>query len=162
MRKANGYSLRLYEPFTAVQCEYQQRADAYDALASYLAGMNADGTIFQQTQPTILTYHGDGRKEMQLYVGPARNGVAPAEPPAPSLPGTRLVAAGGELCAVLRFEGYITPATARAALEALEEALQRDGVAVASGEGAGRFRVCQYGVVHSTARENELLLRVEA
>lgn len=63
--------------------------------------------------------------------------------------------------------GYIHRAvlclqTAPKAVAALKAALERDGVALADDEGAGFFRMCQYGPVYSFSnRENELLLRVK-
>lgn len=98
---------------------------------------------------------------MQCYVGATRSGDTPDDLPAPLLPGSKLVAAGGELCAALLFDGYITPETAAAARQRLQQALAADGLELAGPEKAGFFRVCQYGPVYSfTGRENELLLRV--
>lgn len=68
---------------------------------------------------------------MALMVGSHRagGGAAGAAPPAPTAPGVRLAVAGGEVVAVLRFAGYITPATAEAARQRLLAALRE-------GEGA--------------------------
>ena len=129
--KKPDYSLRLYEPFVALQVAYDKRESGYDAAAAYFKGMNADGMTFQETQPTFLCYAADGAKCMRLFVGPTRSGDVLESPPSPEMPECSLVAAGGELCAVLRFEGYITPTTANAALEQLKDALARDDVAVA-------------------------------
>jgi SOUL heme-binding protein len=159
--KHEGYSLRLYEPFVALEVPYEKREDGYDAAASYFGGMNEAGMTFQETQPTFLCYARDGAKRMRLYVGPTRSGDMLDDPPAPEMPDCRLVAAGGELVAVARFVGYITPTTAQAALEQLEAALARDGVEAAE-EHKWRFRVCQYGPVYSlSGRENEMVLQVK-
>ena len=163
--KREAYSLRLYEPFVALQVPYEKREQGYDAAASYFGGLNATGTTFAETQPTILNFATDGTKCMQLFVGPTRDGdtLADADLPAPELQGCKLVAAGAELCGVLRFEGYITPTSAGEAVQALEAALQRDGMALADGQGQKEFRVLQYGPVYSlSGRENEVLLRVQA
>lgn len=89
-----------------------------------------------------------GRKVMQMYIGTRRDGGTPQRPapagantglklptasptiaslPAPAQPGVRIGVAGGELVAVLRFEGYITPATAEAVRKRLMEVLKRGG-----------------------------------
>jgi hypothetical protein len=63
---------------------------------------------------------------MQLYVA-GRPGSTIADLPAPTDPGVRLRVAGGELMAVLQFEGYITPAAAAEARQKLVTALQAGG-----------------------------------
>jgi hypothetical protein len=160
--KRDEYSLRLYEPFVALQVPYEKREQGYDAAASYFGGLNAAGVTFEETQPTILNFAADGSKCMQLFVGPTRAGehLEDANLPAPDLPGCKLVAAGAELCGVLRFEGYITPESAAKAVQALQTALERDGVELMAGQGQDAFRVLQYGPVYSlSGRENEVLLR---
>ena len=109
VEKRESYSLRMYEPFVAVEVSYQGREEGFDALASYFGGLNAEQITFRESQPTILNYDPDGSKRMQMFVGPTRDGETLAELPQPMMEGCRLVAAGGELCAVYRFEGYITP-----------------------------------------------------
>ena len=93
--KRDGYSLRLYEPFVALQVPYEKREQGYDAAASYFGGLNASGMTFAETQPTVLNFAADGSKCMQLYVGPTRAGevLQDADLPAPDLPGSKLVAA---------------------------------------------------------------------
>lgn len=55
----------------------------------------------------------------------------------------RVSIAGGELVAVARFEGYITPTTAGETREKLLAALKRDGVKLADEGAAGGFRVSE-------------------
>ena len=162
VHQGSGYVLRLYDPFIALEAEYSARADGYDSLASYFDGAgNADGVRFAESQPVILNYLPDGSKRMQLFVGATREGKT-VDPPAPTVPGTRLVGAGGELCAVLPFGGYITPESAGAAVRELKALLAQDGFALAQPEVDGLFRVCQYGPIFSfSGRENEVLLRVQ-
>lgn len=107
--KREQYSLRMYEPFVAVEVDYQGREEGFDALASYFGGLNTEEVTFRESQPTILNYEPDGTKRMQMYVGPTRDGQTLQDLPQPMMEGCRLVATGGELCAVYRFEGYITP-----------------------------------------------------
>lgn len=70
-----------------------------------------------------------GRKVMQTMVGSPKNGQPAVSSstisslPAPSEPGVRLSVSGGELVAVLYFDGYITPETAQAARQKLINAL---------------------------------------
>lgn len=164
VHKANGYNLRLYEPHTVLECAYESRGEAYDAIAGYFRGMNAEGTKYEETQPIVLNYFPDGSKRMQAFVGPSRGSGSAADAGAaqPQLPGCRLAPAGGELCAVLRFEGYITPTTAASAVRVLKQLLDRDGMQLAEAEAAGYFRILQYGPVYSfSGRENELILKLQ-
>ncbi len=100
-----------------------------------------------------------GRKVMQMFIGSRRDGGGPqksapagadtrlklptasaaiASLPAPAQPGVRIGVAGGELVAVLRFEGYITPATAEAVKKRLMEVLKRGGRCVTVCAGGSR------------------------
>jgi hypothetical protein len=74
-----------------------------------------------------------GKKVMQMMVGSCRDhhhhqqqgsSADITSLPAPSDPAVRLSVAGGELVAVLPFEGYITPETAAAARQRLLRALE--------------------------------------
>jgi len=76
-----------------------------------------------------------GRKVMQMMVGtckgqPQGAGSSSSKTdsitalPAPSEPGVRLAVAGGEIVAVMPFEGYITPEAAAAIRQKLTNALQ--------------------------------------
>ncbi len=79
---------------------------------------------------TIVNCHAplprmQGPKVMQMYIGSRRDGTPSAtSPPAPTDAGVLLEAAGGELVAVLQFDGFITPATAEDARRRLINALQ--------------------------------------
>ena len=77
-----------------------------------------------------LTTTPQGRKVMSMMVGSQRGsgGGGPASPaglPAPTDGTVRLSVAGGELVAVLRFAGFITPQTAEAARQQLLAALKQ-------------------------------------
>jgi hypothetical protein len=74
-----------------------------------------------------------GRKVMQMMVGSRRDQQQQQQQrsaaditslPAASDPAVRLSVAGGELVAVLPFEGYITPEAAAAARQRLVRALE--------------------------------------
>jgi hypothetical protein len=71
---------------------------------------------------------------MQMYVGAPRGQQASGPPPISGLPlpsgeseQAELAVAGGELLAVLKFEGYITPEAAEAARKQLIQALEKGG-----------------------------------
>jgi hypothetical protein len=162
--KQETYSLRMYEPFVALEAPYQKREDGYDALASYFGGMNTSSLRFAESQPCILNYYPDGCKCMQMYIGCTCDGTVIASDsfPQPLLDQCKLVAAGGELCAVLRFTGYITSESATTAVANLKSALAAKDIALAEPESNGFFRICQYGPVYSfSGRENEVLLRIQ-
>jgi hypothetical protein len=81
-----------------------------------------------------------GRKVMQMMVG-SRSGQQQQQQqgiradvtslPGPSDPAVRLGVAGGELVAVLPFEGYITPEAAAAARQRLLQALEAGALPLA-------------------------------
>ncbi|GBF94002.1 hypothetical protein Rsub_07270 [Raphidocelis subcapitata] len=164
--KGPVYDLRFYEPYTVVEMDYRRRETGYLTLGQYQDGANADRAAFNLTQPVVMTYHPDGRKTMALMVGSPRDGGGGGggggAPPAPAAPGVRLGVAGGEVVAVLRFPGYITPAAAEEARQRLLAALREDGLQLAEAEAGGLFRVAQYGQVYTLEeRLNELMLRVQ-
>jgi hypothetical protein len=79
-----------------------------------------------------------GRKVMQMMVGSRRDQQQQqgskadvTSLPAPSDAAVRLSVAGGELVAVLPFEGYITPEAAAAARQRLLQALEAGGLSLA-------------------------------
>ncbi|KAL6760711.1 regulatory factor, effector binding domain-containing protein [Haematococcus lacustris] len=169
--RAKDYDLRLYGVYPVVEMAYDQRQEGYAALGSFIDGDNQEGVRFAFTQPVVMKYlssTGQG-KVMQMFIG-SRKGAQPegASPlslaalPAPKDPAVKLSIAGGELLAVYRFEGYITPASAESARRQLLAALQRDGVQLSEEAAAGAFRVGQYGAVYQLGgRINELYLKVE-
>eukprot|EP00195_Chlamydomonas_chlamydogama_P015575 CAMPEP_0202901682 /NCGR_PEP_ID=MMETSP1392-20130828/14398_1 /ASSEMBLY_ACC=CAM_ASM_000868 /TAXON_ID=225041 /ORGANISM="Chlamydomonas chlamydogama, Strain SAG 11-48b" /LENGTH=190 /DNA_ID=CAMNT_0049588285 /DNA_START=287 /DNA_END=859 /DNA_ORIENTATION=+ len=174
VKRADGYDLRLYDVYPVVEMEYARREEGYAALGEYIDGVNAARTRFSYTQPVIMRYEPSGRKMMQMYLGSQRLADGTTKPPASSaaqalatLPapqgsGVRVSVAGGELVAVLRFEGYITPTAAEAARKQLLAALKRDGVQLADEEAGGLFRCGQYGAVYQLGgRLNEMMLRVK-
>lgn len=125
-------------------------------------GKNGEEAAMVQTQPVIMRYE-SGRKVMQLYVGRRRGSSeeGPQRPPLPLDPRVSLEAAGGELVAVMRFEGNATPQAALAARAKLIQALDADGLKLAAAEASGVFRVAQYGQIYTlTQRVNEVMLRV--
>lgn len=150
--------------YPVVEREYQKREEGYAALGGYLDGDNATGTKFNFTQPVVMSYPKEGNKTMQMFVGSVRatgEVLPPSALPLPTDSTVRLTVAGGEVVAVMKFEGYITPETAGSARRQLEEALQQDGVALAEQEAAGLFRVAQYGPVYSLSpRLNEMMLKI--
>jgi hypothetical protein len=180
LKRADGYDLRLYgDLYACVEMPYERRDEPYLLLGAYIDGDNAAGTRFSYTQPVIMQHDAGGLKTMRMYVGSPRTYRGPADAcesgipgpagaatvaskPAPKNPAVRLAPAGGELVAVIRFEGYITADAAAGARKRLVALLARDGVGLAEEEAAGRFRVAQYGPIHTMAtRVNELLLRVK-
>ncbi|KAJ9516060.1 hypothetical protein QJQ45_024487 [Haematococcus lacustris] len=170
-RVFSSKQFELYGVYPVVEMAYDQRQEGYAALGSFIDGDNQEGVRFAFTQPVVMKYlssTGQG-KVMQMFIG-SRKGAQPegASPlslaalPAPKDPAVKLSIAGGELLAVYRFEGYITPASAESARRQLLAALQRDGVQLSEEAAAGAFRVGQYGAVYQLGgRINELYLKVE-
>lgn len=52
----NGYSLRMYSPYTVVRTIYVRRDEGYLALGSYFSGENEDGIRFRETQPVTMLH----------------------------------------------------------------------------------------------------------
>lgn len=88
-----------------------------------------------------------GRKVMRVRISPRDPAAAAQPPPAPSNPAVGLDIAGGEIVAVVRFEGNATPEVAAAQRRRLEAALAAGG----HGQHAFRMRgvwglsMCQLG-----------------
>ena len=84
--------------------------------------------------------------------------LSPAAPN-PTTPGVRLEGAGGELLAVVPFEGIATPDLVAAYRKLLARALQADGMTLAD---PGVFSLATYGQLYSLKpRLNELLVKVK-
>lgn len=172
IRGTQFYDLRLYNVYPVVEIDYTRREEGYLALGGYIDGDNQTGTAFNYTQPVVMRYEPEGRKSMQMFVGSKRGepmlrgfkrpNIKLTELPSPTSPGVRLNVAGGELVAVLRFEGSITPQRARAVYEQLVKSLKKDGVELADSEKDGLFRIAQYGPVYTIEkRMAEILLAVK-
>jgi hypothetical protein len=177
--KADGYDLRLYQPYPVVRTEYEARPPAFLSLGEYLGGANAANARFARPEPAIMRqgFLPGGRKTMELYIGSRRGGPGPggggggeegegggkgggAGPPAPTDPALSVDVAGGELVAVATFGGNLTREAAEGAHAGLRAALARDGLAAADPEGV--YRACQYGAIHSLGeRRNEIWVRVQ-
>lgn len=97
-----------------------------------------------------------GAKRMQMFVGTLKgeefNGTPTSvtQLPAPTDAGVQLAAAGGELIAVLRFEGYITPETAAAVRKQLVAAIKK-GVGCVPAYVCVRAHACVCGMGARTA-----------
>ncbi|GIL60879.1 hypothetical protein Vafri_15714 [Volvox africanus] len=173
--KNSEYSLRLYNVFPVVEMDYQRREEGYAILGSYIDGRNSENICYAYTQPVVMCYYPDGRKVMQMFICPQQTVASKRElqqgasaAPAPTLlpgpldPAVRVNVSGGELVAILQFEGYITPANAEAARQRLLTYLQRDGIRLSEADTAGRFRCAQYGAVYQLGgRLNEIMLQVD-
>lgn len=167
--KAQGYDLRLYQPYPVVRMDYEARPPAFLALGEYLGGANATGTRFARPEPAIMRQGlPGGRKTMELYIGSRRAGGGGGDddasnnagPPAPTDPSLSLDVSGGELVAVATFGGNLTREAAESEHAALRAALARDGLPAADPEGV--YRACQYGAIHSLGeRRNEVWVRVQ-
>ncbi|KAG2482002.1 hypothetical protein HYH03_019046 [Edaphochlamys debaryana] len=94
-----------------------------------------------------MTYQADGRKSMQMYVGPRREGQS-----------SDGAAAGGAAAAIASLPA---PTDGSAVRRRLIAALKQDGIQLAEADAAGRFRCAQYGAVYTLGeRLNELMLQV--
>jgi hypothetical protein len=102
-----------------------------------------------RSQPVIMRYYAGGDKAMQMYLGsrtlrdgsslPAARPAEFQQLPAPLSSQAAVAVAGGELVAVFRFEGFITPTSAEAARKQLQAALKAgEGVEGMSGGENGR------------------------
>lgn len=172
--KADGYDLRLYQPYPVVRTEYQARPGAFLSLGEYLGGANAAKIRFARPEPAIMRqgHLPGGKKTMELYIGSRRAGGngergeggsssdPDTSPPAPDDPSLTIDVSGGELVAVGKFSGNLTREAAENAHAALRSALKRDGLEAADAEGV--YRACQYGAIHSLGeRRNEIWVRVK-
>ena len=147
----------------------RRRDEGYLLLGGYLSGQNADGMRCRETQPIVMCYPsagGGGGKRMQVAIVPrGSDGSSPGAaqlPPAPSDPAVSLAVAGGEVVAARQFEGSATQEACERCLQQLVAALCRDGLRLAEAEGAGYFRLAQYGPLNSlSTRINEIWLAVK-
>lgn len=112
-----------------------------------------------------ILVHVQGRKTMQMLVASERGEVRPEGQPAQLKPATMLptpnsgsvalTVSGGELVAVLQFDGYITPKSAEAARQKLMGYLKRGGCGAAQlhmrSVDALRTCKCRCIVVHTYA-----------
>uniref|UniRef100_A0A7S0QUH0 SOUL heme-binding protein n=1 Tax=Pyramimonas obovata TaxID=1411642 RepID=A0A7S0QUH0_9CHLO len=160
--KKDLYEVRLYETYLFIETAYDTRAEGIAALATYFDGGNSVGVKIPSTQPVTMQYEptDEGKtlkKTMRLFV-PKVEGAPPAMPTGYGL-GVNV--SGGELVAVMRFAGNITPEVADVKCAQLKKALGSDGIRLASPDSEGVFRMAQYGQLYQLAeRKNELWLRI--
>ena len=157
-QRKDTYELRIYGGYYVAAAPYSNREQGIASLMEYVEGGNEDAISFPATQPLIMRYveDGDGNlgKSMELSLG---KGVT--DPPAPTAPGVSVAAAGGELMAVVGFEGIATPELAGQYRRLLTAALEADGLQV---DNPKAFRLATYGQLYSLKpRLNELLLKVK-
>eukprot|EP00242_Pyramimonas_sp_CCMP2087_P012732 CAMPEP_0198199208 /NCGR_PEP_ID=MMETSP1445-20131203/2530_1 /TAXON_ID=36898 /ORGANISM="Pyramimonas sp., Strain CCMP2087" /LENGTH=225 /DNA_ID=CAMNT_0043868977 /DNA_START=285 /DNA_END=962 /DNA_ORIENTATION=+ len=159
--KKDSFEVRLYETYLFVETAYDTRADGIAALATYFDGGNNLSVKIPSTQPITMQYEPSSgselKKSMRLFV-PKVAGV----PAMPTGYGLGINVSSGELVAVMRFAGNITPEVATAKCAQLKKALSREGVRLASPDSEGTFRMSQYGQLYQLAeRKNELWLRID-
>ena len=152
------YELRIYGAYYVAAAPYTNRERGLASLMGYIEGGNEDARVFPATQPLVMRYaedeDGDLDKRMELSLG-----AGVTDPPAPTTDGVGVVAAGGELLAVVGFEGIATPELVGKYRELLTAALDADGIRLAE---PGAFRLATYGQLYSLKpRLNELLLKVK-
>ncbi|KAK9903516.1 hypothetical protein WJX75_007851 [Coccomyxa subellipsoidea] len=140
---------------------YERRDEGYIGLGAYFDGANGQGVRLRQTQPVVMRFKPNGSKTMELLVGSRQDGEPLEAPPQPKDGRLTLEVAGGEVAAVLKFEGSATRETTLKAVAQLKNVLESDGLRLAEEEAAGAFRLAQYGPLNSlSTRVNEVLLRV--
>ena len=152
------YELRIYGAYYVAVAPYTNREQGLASLMGYIEGGNEDERTFPATQPLVMRYVDDGDgdfdKRMELCLG-----AGVSDPPAPTSPGVGVQAAGGELLAVVGFEGIATPELAGKYRELLATALRADGLELAEPDA---FRLATYGQLYSLKpRLNELMLKVK-
>ncbi|EIE23057.1 hypothetical protein COCSUDRAFT_53493 [Coccomyxa subellipsoidea C-169] len=141
---------------------YERRDEGYLGLGAYFDGANVQGLRLRQTQPVVMRFNPKVTKTMELYVGSRQDGESLEAPPQPKDGRLSLEVAGGEVAAVLRFEGSATREATLRAVAQLKDILASDGLMLAGEEAAGAFRLAQYGPLNSlSTRVNEVLLRVQ-
>ena len=157
------YQLRIYGAYYVARASYSNREQGLASLMGYIEGGNEEQKKFPATQPLIMRYtdvpeSSDGvtfEKTMELSLG-----ARVVDPPAPTDTSECYVAAaGGELVAVVGFEGIATPELAGKYRELLTRAVTSDGFALADPK---EFRLATYGQLYSLKpRLNELMLKVK-
>ena len=126
IQKKDTYDLRLIQPHTVAKTFYQRRDEGFLDLGGYLSGANAAECRCVETQPVVMTFRPDGMKTMQVYIVPREGQVEDGAPlPAPTTQGVELDAAGGELIAVIRFEGNATKEACERARDQLKKFLEQ-------------------------------------
>ena len=157
-KRAELYELRIYGAYYVAVAPYTNREQGLASLMGYIEGGNEDERTFPATQPLVMRYVDDGDgdfdKRMELCLG-----AGVSDPPAPTSPGVGVQAAGGELLAVVGFEGIATPELAGKYRELLATALRADGLELAEPDA---FRLATYGQLYSLKPKlNELMLKVK-
>lgn len=157
-QRKETYELRIYGGYYVARAPYSNREQGLTSLMGYIEGGNESDTTFPATQPLMMRYtegaDGELSKSMELSLG---KGVA--DPPAPTTAGVSVAAAGGELLAVVGFEGIATPELAGQYRRLLTAALEADGLTV---DDPDSFRLATYGQLYSLKpRLNELFLKVK-
>lgn len=160
VNKTDSYELRLLQSHPVAITSYQRRDEGFLILGDYLTGENTLNTRCRETQPIVMTYYPDNTpKTMQVYIAVEDH---QDQIPAPIDPSVKVDAAGGEIIAALRFEGNATQQACERARQQLITSLSRDGLRLSDADERGRFRVAQYGPVHSlSTRVNEVWLTIQ-
>ena len=160
VRAAEGYELRLYDPFVCVCTDYEARGEGIEVLAEYMDGKNDQGVRYPSSQPLLMAHHVD-RKVMKLLVASTK-AVDVSTLPSSSRPDVRLDLEGGYLVAATLFHGHATKERVEEEYHALVRRLEADGLSIAHGVNQERYHVAQYGPLFSfKPRKNELWVRVQ-
>lgn len=155
------YELRIYGGHYVCRAPYNNREKGLAALMSYIEGGNEESKTFPATQPLIMRYEcAPGTEDVVGKTMELSLGAGVADPPASAEPeAVGVAAAGGELVAVVGFEGVATPELAGEYRRLLTAAIRSDGLELAEPDG---FRLATYGQLYSLKpRLNELMLKVK-
>jgi pre-mRNA-processing factor 19 len=148
------YELRIYGGHYVARAPYNNREKGLAALMSYIEGGNEETKTFPATQPLIMRYTcAPGTEDVAGKTMELSLGAGVTDPPASVDPtNVGVAAAGGELVAVVGFEGVATPGL-------LTTAIESDGLSLAEPDG---FRLATYGQLYSLKpRLNELMIKVK-
>jgi len=163
--RKDTYELRIYGAYYVATAPYEKnREQGLTSLMGYIEGGNEDATTFPATQPLIMRYVDQGGGEGGGPAGLSKSmelslGAGVSDPPAATVPGVSVAAAGGELLAAVGFEGIATPELAGQYRRLLTTALAADGLEV---EDPSAFRLATYGQLYTLKpRLNEILLKVK-
>lgn len=160
VRAAEGYELRLYDPFVCVCTDYEARGEGIEVLAEYMDGKNDRSVRYPSSQPLLMAHHVD-RKVMKLFVASTR-AVDVSTLPSSSRPDVRLDLEGGYLVSAALFHGHATKERVEEEYRALVRRLEADGLSISHDDNHERYHVAQYGPLFSLKpRKNELWVRVQ-
>jgi hypothetical protein len=142
VERRRGYELRRYPSHVVADVEmvgsFERAGNAgFGPLVSYISGRNRSGSKVAMTAPVIQAPTGDPSRHRIAFVMP--QGATLDSLPTPVTPGVQLREVPEAWAAVATFSGRWTETSYRRHVEALFDALDRDGVEAAGPPRYARF-----------------------